>query len=109
MSEDGERMARIETKLETVLENQAESRERAHKQANELMAMRADHSILKAKIDDALDVKADVAAIKKTHEKWAAVAWAAKIAAYIAGGVFTAMLAVGDRIAKLVAFFWGLK
>jgi hypothetical protein len=113
--EDGERMARIEVHLETALKNQEESRERAHRMANDLMAIRGEHRLMNAKVDQALAIKESVDAIKgdidamqKAQQIAAAkrttLIWLAKRAAMIAGAMFSAMWAAGDQIAKIAAF-----
>lgn len=111
--DDGERIARIETLIETSLENQRESRERANRMAGDIQALRDENGAIRNRLESALALESRVASVERTQnkwqEKWAAVAWVLKWTGYIATGAFGVMLAVGDRIAKIAAFLWGVK
>jgi hypothetical protein len=104
MSAEGERLARIETKLETVIENQAQSRERQHAHANEIQALMIQHKHLNEKVEKALEVEPRVAVIERWKEFWQTIFYGSKWVGGMMALAFTTSLVIGEKIAKYMGF-----
>lgn len=110
MPEMNERLATLEQMMKTSLENQSESKERSHKFSNDLMATRSEVAQINQKMDDHAEWKIEtndrVTALEKLKEAVQTSLTVGKWFCTIMGLFFAASLAIGDRVFKLVAWWF---
>jgi predicted RNase H-like nuclease (RuvC/YqgF family) len=106
MTNDGERLARIETKLETVIDNQATSLQRQQANASEIQALRHEHKTLNDKVDEALksedDLDTRLTAVEKWKAFWQTIFYGAKVVGVAMLATFTFSLTAGEKVLKLL-------